>query len=112
MYFCLSEAKSMMSLGDISEKVLNTSFSSLLKKSKCCTEPLLSEIDFHTSGVFFPRSFNRDSNLRFLLVVTIPFKSCTNRLLIKGLIPPDRPFGLVDSSPDMKAVDLWGATII
>src|SRR3546814_9958567 len=45
--------------------VLNTSFSSSLRKSRCCTEPPLMVIEVHTSSSFCP--FSSSSAVRCLL---------------------------------------------
>src|SRR3546814_3314987 len=60
-----SPACSMSQRWSSSKAVLKTSFSSSLRKSRCCTEPWLTVIEVHTSSLLRP--FSSSSAARCLL---------------------------------------------
>ena len=89
----------------ISKAVLNTSFSSWVRKSRCWTEPSLAVIDDHVSSVFLPFSASR---LCSALERTLnePDRVLWVKLLAAiGSMPGEAP-------PQMIEIDAVGATAI
>ena len=81
---------------------MNTSFSCSDKKSRCCTDPSLSLIFFHTSSVFLPFSSNNLTKNGFLIVHFVFAISLTYIFDQIGSMP-------CDTCPKINAEDVVGA---
>ena len=100
-----SPARSISQRWSISNAVLNTAFSSSVRKSRWATEPSLVVIDDHTSSL--SRPFSANSFFRYLLrTLNEPDRVLwMKELAALGSIPGDEP-------PQMIEIDAVGAIAI